>query len=431
MLVSAVSLDEGSYLTNLTDFCFFYRIRRIKCDEGRPQCNRCASTGRICDGYQSLFRFVVVGAFPAANKANAALDPAPLPFLHQPSPTTLNVNEVAKLAQYFHRRRQNKVCYEPEARAILSSRFDPAVRHALDSLIALHDELEQNRHATFIAMACRGRYIIKPPERSLFAYNTAVSILASRLRDQPSQATARTALLCCQLFISIETLMGDYRTAFRQLLMGLRILYQDAEQRSGGDSRGRTVSWCRSSSLPRLDAFSIKLFASGYPGPKNLSAAGDGAESDPVQVESRDMHPLDVVDQARNELRALSTQVLTFLDRVANPGSLAQLVELETEKARLLRCLRSWAESYHRTITDTMEALLETKVRAGTLFPLLLHRILCATVSRSLRVDPAEISTLERDFGVVEEMAALATEARRAAIEKACENPVETVTTSR
>jgi hypothetical protein len=27
------------------------RIRKVKCDEGRPACHRCISTGRVCDGY--------------------------------------------------------------------------------------------------------------------------------------------------------------------------------------------------------------------------------------------------------------------------------------------------------------------------------------------------------------------------------------------
>ena len=29
------------------------RIRRIKCDEGKPSCKRCTSTGRKCDEYQT------------------------------------------------------------------------------------------------------------------------------------------------------------------------------------------------------------------------------------------------------------------------------------------------------------------------------------------------------------------------------------------
>lgn len=27
------------------------RIRKVKCDEGQPACERCTSTGRVCDGY--------------------------------------------------------------------------------------------------------------------------------------------------------------------------------------------------------------------------------------------------------------------------------------------------------------------------------------------------------------------------------------------
>jgi hypothetical protein len=31
----------------------FDRIRRLRCDEEKPACKRCTSTGRICDGYVS------------------------------------------------------------------------------------------------------------------------------------------------------------------------------------------------------------------------------------------------------------------------------------------------------------------------------------------------------------------------------------------
>src|SRR5271170_3044775 len=30
------------------------RIRQIKCDERKPRCERCTSTGRNCDGYDPL-----------------------------------------------------------------------------------------------------------------------------------------------------------------------------------------------------------------------------------------------------------------------------------------------------------------------------------------------------------------------------------------
>jgi hypothetical protein len=37
-------------------FADLFRIRKVKCDEGKPHCKRCTSTGRICDGYDPTFR---------------------------------------------------------------------------------------------------------------------------------------------------------------------------------------------------------------------------------------------------------------------------------------------------------------------------------------------------------------------------------------
>src|SRR3569833_880855 len=34
----------------------YARIRKVKCDETKPFCHRCVSTGRACDGYESPFR---------------------------------------------------------------------------------------------------------------------------------------------------------------------------------------------------------------------------------------------------------------------------------------------------------------------------------------------------------------------------------------
>lgn len=34
--------------------CLTCRMRKVKCDEQRPSCQRCLSTGRTCDGYTAL-----------------------------------------------------------------------------------------------------------------------------------------------------------------------------------------------------------------------------------------------------------------------------------------------------------------------------------------------------------------------------------------
>jgi hypothetical protein len=48
------------------------RIRRIKCDEARPNCHRCSSTGRRCDGYQTpATKWISVLSGPAASVGSA------------------------------------------------------------------------------------------------------------------------------------------------------------------------------------------------------------------------------------------------------------------------------------------------------------------------------------------------------------------------
>jgi hypothetical protein len=44
-------------MSTFCEYVFLYdrsndvRIRRVKCDETKPECERCTSTGRKCDGY--------------------------------------------------------------------------------------------------------------------------------------------------------------------------------------------------------------------------------------------------------------------------------------------------------------------------------------------------------------------------------------------
>ena len=44
-----------SHTSSPADDSLFLRIRRLRCDEARPACRRCESTGRRCDGYATVF----------------------------------------------------------------------------------------------------------------------------------------------------------------------------------------------------------------------------------------------------------------------------------------------------------------------------------------------------------------------------------------
>jgi hypothetical protein len=246
----------------------------------------------------------------------------------------------------------------------------------------------------------------------LDAYNAAVSSLASRLREQPDRASAQAALVCCQMFISIEIMIGDYGTAFQHLLQGLRIMHQ-YQNRPGVSDSGRVVP-CHSPDFPHLDAFAIKLFASGYPGPKHLSTY-DRATIGPVTTATNTL----LCDHARSDLGALSAQVLDFLSQVTGLQSQSQAAELKMRRDQILGCLQSWEQMYSETVQDIMGGMPAIKVRFGTAFSLLLHRVLKVVVSLAMSVSFVELEALERDFHALGEIASFATETREAGINKA------------
>ncbi|KAJ4144568.1 hypothetical protein LMH87_003449 [Akanthomyces muscarius] len=45
--------------------CKTCRIRRVKCDEGRPSCKKCITTGRTCDGYETATAAPAAGSPPS------------------------------------------------------------------------------------------------------------------------------------------------------------------------------------------------------------------------------------------------------------------------------------------------------------------------------------------------------------------------------
>ena len=65
-----------------------FRIRRVKCDEARPDCRRCSSTGRRCEWYSDNAKWAVAVAAPPPTQQAINLawtGPASLPLIVQDS----------------------------------------------------------------------------------------------------------------------------------------------------------------------------------------------------------------------------------------------------------------------------------------------------------------------------------------------------------
>ena len=168
------------------------RIRKVKCDETRPFCRRCSTTGRKCDGYQPI-------------------QSLQLSLLTNP--------QELRSYQYFWKK----------VLPVLSSHWDhlfwgtwvrracfiePAIQHAMVAVGALHES---------IASKFAGNWDFASQQHllSMQQYNKAIK----HLTDNPAQPlSTELVLTSCIVFIAFENLYGHNGKALKHLQSGLAVL---------------------------------------------------------------------------------------------------------------------------------------------------------------------------------------------------------------
>jgi len=207
---------ETSAKTNKTG-----RIRKVKCDEGRPACLRCVSTGRVCDGYGI---WGGGGNFYGHRESSVvSKDGSITPW----PPTGVSIlAQNAEESRYFEwfKCRTSKKLAGPfrltfwETLLFQASLNEPAILHAVLTLSSVHkkgvlDSTDQSRNAD------------PPDEHEQFMlqhYLKAIHHLQPHFeaRDKPA---IRVALITCLVFVCIEFLRGHFETAQTHLDNGLKV----------------------------------------------------------------------------------------------------------------------------------------------------------------------------------------------------------------
>ncbi len=114
-----------------------------------------------------------------------------------------------------------KLGCDEEARQVLqASLADPSIRHAALSLRALREDLETSGDDPASVLQQTPSY-----HYGLQQYNMALRSLASNL-SSPDSNGLKSALLCCQIFISIEQVRKNYTAMGQHIIRGLRIMHE-------------------------------------------------------------------------------------------------------------------------------------------------------------------------------------------------------------
>jgi hypothetical protein len=174
----------------------------------------------------------------------------------------------------------------------------------------------------------------------------ALGGLASNL-SSPCSNKLKSALLCCQIFISIEQVQKNYAAMAQHIVRGLRIMHEQ-QARPHFAAANKLVA-ANHDQLPLLDVFIIKLFsapckfadrpATADVTKTTLSSVCLVSPHQPP-VASRDLRT--IAPDMRTELTRIAASVLGFLGKLSQVKSVEIAVRLLSEKAALMNSLESW-----------------------------------------------------------------------------------------
>lgn len=185
-------------------------VRRVKCDETKPDCLRCVSTGRKCDGYLPVERAVDNSVLTTSASSSSGIRLACNP--------SIEILGDEKERRYFH-----FFCSRtaPQLAGFFDSNFwcrlllqttlcEPAVRHAVIALASTHERFEVD-----------GSVLSRNDETfdgefALRHYNQAINHLIKPIRTQGKQA-ADVCLISCLLFACFEVSPSPSQSSLEQL----------------------------------------------------------------------------------------------------------------------------------------------------------------------------------------------------------------------
>ncbi|TVY19380.1 putative transcriptional regulatory protein, partial [Lachnellula arida] len=189
--------------------CFTCKIRRVKCDEAKPACNRCSSTGRKCDG------------FPQDASSSSNDGDSPDILTKQISTKVPGSAQEKRGFHYFIQQTAPELCgfYNTgfwEYLVLQTSAAEPALRHSVIAIGAVHEEFSAKRLEQGSGLQGEGL---------AFATNQYTKAIGHLRRSlSTGKQKPLTALMSCILFVCFDSLRGYFESAMVHLQSGLRIL---------------------------------------------------------------------------------------------------------------------------------------------------------------------------------------------------------------
>ncbi|KAK0099754.1 hypothetical protein ONS95_013352 [Cadophora gregata] len=203
--------------------CRTCKIRRVKCDEGKPVCNRCVKFGVKCDGYAKPNKTTSLPPIRIIIPRGSAYFE---PIIYQPRVTIFQDQKELRYFQYFREGIAPHLAGSFESDlwshlVLQACEIDDSIRHAIIAIAAL-------KSTANAAFGCNSR----PPRGSEGASNHQEFALHQYQKALQSMRKAsvggtqdlRTTLITCIVIICFESFAGNFGTAVKQAVVGLNLV---------------------------------------------------------------------------------------------------------------------------------------------------------------------------------------------------------------
>ena len=202
------------------------RSRKVKCDEAKPACHRCVSTGRKCDGYG-----IWGGGHRPQGKGSHFASSYTLQHasLRVQIPTQCYTADERTYISWLQLKTIPKIpgTYANGFWLTLlqqASVAEPAVFHAMLTLSSAHKVDTCNGDLSTKWMIPNGQ-----KKFMLHNYSKAISYLQPHFNTKTTAST-RVVLIVCIVFTCLEFLRGNFRTAQTHLHNGLLVLQENSNE---------------------------------------------------------------------------------------------------------------------------------------------------------------------------------------------------------
>lgn len=187
--------------------------RRVKCDEERPSCRKCSSTGRKCDGYTNPPKPTTPTLAPPVTSTELQLSTTLLSSLSL-YPST-NAREQRSVHFFIHNTAPQLSGFYGEDfwdRLVLQTvHCEPVIYHAIIALGSMHERFTTNADVITSSSEARSQLEVQYAKDSfaLSHYGVAIrSLVAQRGEQRPAMDVC---LMACLLFACFEVSGAIFR----------------------------------------------------------------------------------------------------------------------------------------------------------------------------------------------------------------------------